>query len=229
MKFALFLTCSWKLPPSGDLADWFAQDVAPVLRENANGLTSDLFVPDEEGGDVLHFDDPERPDLIIQFTGYSAAQLSEFVIQNRLLEAVSDMGSRESLETTAGMFRIHETPVSDNPEPLPRVAGMSFVVRYFGPTKDNGAFAAHYAANHPPIMARFPGIRNVFCYVPVAWKNPGFDPSPVIVGNEVVFDNVDALNLALESDVLADLRADLKGFPEFGHNTHHAMHRCTLF
>jgi hypothetical protein len=49
--------------------------------------------------------------------------------------------------------------------------------------------------------------------------------SSMILGNEVVFDDLDALNRALESDVMPVLRADGKRFAEFGFNTHHAMRR----
>lgn len=228
MAYALFLTYCRTTAPAGDLADWFHQDVAPSLRACSDDIVIDMFVPDPDGMDVLHFDDAEQPDLMIQFTGRSPAQLSAVPAQAGLVEAVPWTGSKEETKITAGMFEIIETPVGDNAGPLPRTAEMSFMVRYFGPSENDEAFAAHYAASHPPIMARFPGIRNVFCYVPVAWENPGFHPSPVIVGNEVVFDNVAALNAALRSDVLAELRADSKGFAPFAYNTHHAMRRRTV-
>ena len=79
----------------------------------------------------------------------------------------------------------------------------------------------------PPIMADMPGIRNVLCYVPATWSNSAPIPSSgCILGNEAVFDSLDALNTALASDVRHRLREDYKSFPvKPGPNTHYAMQR----
>ncbi len=99
-------------------------------------------------------------------------------------------------------------------------------MRYYGPTDDQAAFVRFYTHNHPPILATFPGIRNVLCYLPLDWRsNKKVPDSSLILGNEVVFDDLDALNRALESDVMPQLRADGRRFAEFGFNTHHAMRR----
>ncbi len=51
----------------------------------------------------------------------------------------------------------------------------------------------------------------------------------MILGNEVVFDDLDALNRALESDVMPRFKADGERFAEFGSNTHYAMHRERIY
>ena len=51
-------------------------------------------------------------------------------------------------------------------------------------------------------------------------------PVSAQIGNEVVFDSLDALNAALASDVRHRLREDYKSFPvKPGPNTHYAMQR----
>ncbi len=87
-----------------------------------------------------------------------------------------------------------------------------------------------YTENHPPILATLPGIRNVLCYVPVEWSQPEHvEGSGAFLGNEVVFDDLDALNAALTSDVMPVLKADGARFAPFGYNTHHAMLREAVY
>ena len=101
------------------------------------------------------------------------------------------------------------------------------MVRYFAPVSDENLFRSNYLENHPPIMADMPGIRNVLCYVPATWSNSAPIPSSgCILGNEAVFDSLDALNTGLASDVRHRLREDYKSFPvKPGPNTHYAMQR----
>jgi hypothetical protein len=118
-----------------------------------------------------------------------------------------------------GLFRTLTTPV--NGEVAPREAALSLLVRYFGPMPDEGAFQNAYSDRHPPILARFPAIRNVRVYLPL----PEGPRSAIRLLNEVVFEDLDALNHALASDVLAQLRADSATLPPRGACSHHAMER----
>ncbi len=123
----------------------------------------------------------------------------------------------------AGVFRIEREPV-----PSPRDgddASVALVVHYYGPVDDAAAFASHYVAQHPPILARLPGVREVLCYVPVAAAHEGLPADPTVIRNEVRFDSMEALLASLRSPVLAELRADTKSFPRFGRSTHYPMIR----
>jgi uncharacterized protein (TIGR02118 family) len=90
------------------------------------------------------------------------------------------------------------------------------MVSYEGPAEDLNAWLGHYIDSHPPIMARFPGIREIEIYtrmdycaaLPVARSN-------AMQRNKVVFDSPDALNAALASPVRHEMRADFKHFPPF--------------
>jgi len=114
---------------------------------------------------------------------------------------------------------------------------VALVVHYYGPVDDAATFAAHYVAQHPPILARLPSVREVLCYVPVPAPVPvpalmpvpatpgGLRADPTVIRNEVRFDSMDALLASLRSPVLAELRADTKTFPRFGRSTHYPMLR----
>src|SRR5262249_38062686 len=121
-------------------------------------------------------------------------------------------------------------PVAGEAEPGPLTAPVSYVVRYERPAANEAEFIAHYVSNHPQLQARFPGIRNIMCYVPIQWRDPTpITPANYLLGNEVVFDSVEALDAALNSPVRHELREILKRFPKFaGKNTHYAMGRTRL-
>jgi uncharacterized protein (TIGR02118 family) len=128
--------------------------------------------------------------------------------------------------TCTAMGRI-EHPLPDAPAPAPLAAPFSYVVRYHRPAEDEELFVRHYLETHTPLLVRLPGIRNVFCYVPLRWQAaPGIANADYMLGNEVVFDQMDAFNAAMASPVRHEMRAHFRAFPPFaGRNTHYAMQR----
>ena len=127
-------------------------------------------------------------------------------------------------------MRTQYFPVAGESEPAPLTATLSYVVRYHRPAEDEAAFIDFYVKHHPPLLGEFPNIRNVMCYLPITWRDPtGIGHADYMLGNEVVFDSIDALNVALKSDVRHRLREDYKTFPPFtGLNTHYAMTRTRV-
>lgn len=121
-------------------------------------------------------------------------------------------------------------PVAGDTEPRELTAPISYVVRYHYPANDVQRFIEHYTSNHPQIEAGFPGIANVTCYLPIKWQDPTDLPCMgYMLGNEVVFESVQDLGLALTSPVMIDMRADFERFPTFhGHNTHYPMRRTRV-
>jgi hypothetical protein len=214
--YALTLTCEASAATPADLA--------AACRAALAGLPDlparELFLPHPDHATVPFFADGPPPAAILEVGAHAIDPL--------LAAAGTLAGSLGSVPGTnfrAGLFAVARQPIAGDRVAEPRGASMSFVVRYFGPTENPQAFAAHYVANHPPILARFPAIRNVLCYIPLPVPVPGFESDPCIIRNEVVFDDVPALIAALRSPVLADLRADSKTFAPFGRSTHHAMMR----
>jgi uncharacterized protein (TIGR02118 family) len=125
---------------------------------------------------------------------------------------------------------MHFYPVGGERSPAEWTAPVSYVVRYHRPAEDERAFVAFYTGSHPPLLGRLPGIRNIMCYLPIAWRDSsGLEHSDYLLGNEVVFDSTEALDAALASPVRDALREDFHRFPPFsGRNTHYAMLRRRL-
>ncbi|MDA0261919.1 MAG: hypothetical protein O3A21_06975, partial [Proteobacteria bacterium] len=115
-------------------------------------------------------------------------------------------------------------------QPLAMTAPLSFVVRYHGPCEDPIEFTEHYRRGHATALARLPKIRNVLVYARIDWDDPTkIERANYLLGNEVVFDSINALNAALNSPLRHELREHYKTFPGWtGHNTHFAMDRERL-
>jgi hypothetical protein len=93
----------------------------------------------------------------------------------------------------------------------------TLLVEYSGRCDDPTAWLDHYDAHHPPIMVRFPGVRDVATFrpapdlaLPDAWER-----GRAMQRNKVVFDSPAALVAALASPVMAEMRADRDAFPPF--------------
>jgi uncharacterized protein (TIGR02118 family) len=132
---------------------------------------------------------------------------------------------------TCTAMRRSDHPVAAAGKPAPLIAPFSYVVRYHRPADDEALFVRHYLDTHPELLARLPGIRNVMCYVPLAWRHPDEVPAAdYMLGNEVVFDHNEAFSAAMAAPLRHELRAHFRQFPPFsGRNTHYAMDRRRVF
>jgi uncharacterized protein (TIGR02118 family) len=230
MKIAVFVTIWAAQVTPADLRSYFLDQPLAFLEGVPTVVSVDLFVPDP--GDVALFDGPAAPALMIQIDFENAADAEALIqsddFRNLVLAEAAYPAPIEKL--ALDVFETVHFPIPGHKTPPPRTAPLSFVVRYYGPTEDVAAFDSFYTENHPPILATFPGIRNVLCYLPLGWRTTGkVSDASMILGNEVVFDDIDALNRALESDVMTPLREDGQRFAEFGFNTHHAMQRERIY
>ena len=228
MVFSLFATYEADAANAAALSTWFLDRPHQFLQDFEGISQADLFVPDPEK--ALFFDDGPPPAAMLQIEASELTPLQRLIDSGSFKEIFLDEPLRLIPDARAG-FGIFETiavPVFGEAIAVPRTAPMSFVVRYYGPMDDCQAFHDFYVANHLPLLAKFPGIRNAFAYLPVQWRNPGLPESGVLLGNEVVFDSVLALNEAMQSDIITELRDDSRQFPPFGHSTHHAMRRRSL-
>jgi len=226
MRIAIFVTI-WSKQVSPDyLRNYFLDQPLTFLSAHPKVVSVDLFVP--ETGNVASFEDGPAPALLMQIDMNSASDAQALVELDAFRRLIFDRAAYGGpIDNIAlDVFETAHFAIPGHQAPPPRTAPLSFVVRYYGPTDDAAEFVRLYTENHPPILATFPGIRNVLCYLPLDWRSTKDVPDRrVIIGNEVVFDDLDALNRALESDVMPVLLADGRRFAEFGYNTHHAMHR----
>lgn len=134
------------------------------------------------------------------------------------------------LDLSADAMERRFYPVAADAEAKPLSAPFSYSVRYHRPAEDEARFVDFYLNNHPPLLGRLPGIRNVICYLTMpGGAVAGLPSADYMLGNEVVFDTNEAFNAAMASEVRRELRADFARFPSFtGRNTHYPMDRKRL-
>ena len=190
----------------------------------------DLYLP--ASGDVPQFDDGAPPALMIEIGVENVADakaLARAEPFQRLVAAESAYAAPGAQVSIDILETVH-FPLPGQPTPPPRTAPLSFVVRYYGPNDDEAAFVRFYTEHHPLLLATFPGIRNVLCYLPPDWQSTHkVSDARVILGNEVVFDDLQALKRALASEVLPRLQEEGRTFARFGRSTHHAMLRERVY
>jgi uncharacterized protein (TIGR02118 family) len=231
MTIAYFLVFNGPAEHGEAVRRWLAGAPAALFKGAAGLETLDLYVPERSAKDPYLHDGP----------GPLAMLQAGFATQKRLEAFLATPDFRATLvapspappdEVTAVHDAMEQRfyPVAGEAKPGPLKAPVSYVVRYQRPAENESEFIAHYVDHHPQIQARFPGIRSIMCYVPIPWRDPTpITPASYLLGNEVVFDSVEALEAALNSPVRHELREDFKRFPKFaGKNTHYAMRRTRL-
>lgn len=202
---------------------------APALASAMHGVAwpaciegVDVFAPHPEHARLEVFGDGPPPFAIVECRVRSLDAIAELA---------RDAGLRAALArpASAGRWRAGGFQVVHEPVPEPARDGaqapLSLVVHYYGPVDDAAAFAAHYVAHHPALLARLPRVRDVLCYLPLGTPTHDWTADLTVIRNEVRFDSMDDLLAAMRAPAMRDLRADTKGFPPFGRSTHHPMLR----
>lgn len=108
---------------------------------------------------------------------------------------------------------------------------VSYFVRYRGQAQDPSAFLRYYKERHAPILQRLPGIRSLTMHVAQPWEDPcPVRPSGSLLVAQMTFEDVAALNAALQSDARRVAREDFDCFPQFrGEVTHEALTAGRVF
>lgn len=216
----------------GDAVRGWLKGAPAALFKGAPGLeTLDLYTPERTARDPYLHDGP-GPVAMLQAGFASQKRLETFLATPEFRATVVAPSPAPPDKVSAAHDAMEQRfyPVAGETKPGPLKAPISYVVRYQRPAEDEAAFIKHYVEHHPQIQARFPGIRSIMCYVPIQWSDPTpITPANYMLGNEVVFDSVEALEASLNSPVRHELREDFKRFPKFaGRNTHYAMRRTRL-
>lgn len=227
MTIAYFLHVDGPAGQHEKLQAWADDVFGPALGNSCPGIRIEAFTPQSVQDPYLGCEAGKL--LIVQADFDSEEQLENALASPSVGAALFAMPRDGDFQVTAEAFTVRHFPLLDGSTPSRR-APISFVVRYYPPIENEEVFNEHYFSHHPPIMAHFPRIRNILCYVPVKWQDANHvTPSQSFLGNEIVFESIEDLNAALASDVRHDLRADYHQFPPHeGVNRHHAMHRRVL-
>ncbi|MDT8321187.1 MAG: hypothetical protein RQ826_11735 [Xanthomonadales bacterium] len=225
MTVSVFVTYPGPAGQAAGLEAAFREQALPGLSAAPGLRFIETFRP--APGEVPAFAEDAAPALLAELNFDTPEEARDLLDTQELRAALSQGGGEQA---TVDVFHSVNFPLPGHARPPPRKAPLSFVVRYHRPVADEAAFVAFYTQNHPLLLARLPGIRNVLCYLPTGLELPaGMSTSSAFFGNEVVFGDLDSLNRALASEVLEQLKAEGRQFPPFGHNTHHAMLRRAVF
>ena len=151
--------------------EWLSDAALPALALLPGVGSIDLYVPAGKVSDP-YLDDGAGPVATVM-TGYASVEAAE--------AAMADPGFIDAFEhrtecpvsadATHDLMEMRFFKVPNTPEPTHFTAPISYVVRYHRPAENEDEFIAHYLSHHPPILATFPNIRNVICYVPLPWTD----------------------------------------------------------
>lgn len=215
MTFCWFATFSQAPPEPARLADVIAATAG--LRQ---GL---IFTPSSTNDPYLH--DGAPPPLVLQLYFDTIEALEAAVAPGGHLQQL-DRGAATQQAMLVRRFPVPDPTFRTPPGELP----CTYLVAYEGAAEDLPAWLSHYIADHPPIMARFPGIRQSEIYTCIDWC--GGLPWPRVTHmqrNKVVFDSPAALTAALNSPARHAMREAFQRFPPFtGPVTHFPMSTMTV-
>ena len=172
--------------------------------------------------DIYTADGPS-PQLALQLYFDDLLELEAAISAKGHLLALADRSAWPSLAgataTQQAMYARHFEIAGAGRPTGPRC---SFLVHYPGPAEDFNVWLKHYVASHPPIMRRFPNIRQIEVLSRVDWIDAmPFARVSHMQRNRVVFDSPAALTAALQSPVRHEMRQDYQRFPPFDGGSFH--------
>jgi hypothetical protein len=214
----------------GQLSDADLQSVTDVVQA-LPGLQDGLaFTPIAAAGEQPFASDGRGPPLVLQLDFATAQDLDAALMGAGSLAQIVRPGALPSLANAAVACQRLIGRRFATPDPVFRVPhgslACTFLVDYPGATDNLEAWLDHYDAHHPPIMTRFPEIREVATFRPDAEATNDLPCAreTSMQRNKVVFDTPDKLAAALASPVMAEMRADSAAFPPYSQRpTHFVM------
>ena len=170
-------------------------------------------------------DNEPAPSLVLQLQFDAIEALEAAIAADGPLSRLPDAVTRGRSVTQQAMLT-RRYPVPDPTLRTPAGAlPCSYLVQYPGPAADINAWNRHYNAHHPPIMAKFLGVRAIEIYTRIDWVS-GLDwpREDAMQRNKLLFDSPAALSAGLTPEVMQEMRADFRRFPPFqGGNTHYPL------
>jgi len=224
MPVSFFFTIEGSLADSPAYEAWVTTDLVPLIDQQGLARQLEIYRPEPQRARGFR----EVPPALLIEIGYENTEaalrsLADPEMKNAFAMVPSGTGE---LPKNCDLFDVLHSPLPGSERPFERSAPLSVVVRYHRPAVSEKAFTDFYIANHPPVLARLPRVRNVLCYLPIRWvNNTGIPTSDCMIGNEAVFDNVDDLNAAMASDIGPELAEDFRRFPPFSGPSSHVVTR----
>lgn len=217
MTITLFLTWRNAASPQARIAPDDRERIVGLVRRTPQLVRALAYEPDSARDPFLN--DGAPPQFGLQLYFADIAPLEAALAPQGHLQALAAPGEFLSLAeagVTQQAMLTRSFSVPDRSAGNAGSARCTYLVSYEGQAQDLNAWLDHYIERHPPLMARFPGIREIEVYTRLDWR--GFLPWPRVnhmLRNKVVFDSAAALDLALNSPVRQEMRADYNAFPPF--------------
>jgi len=233
MKVSFFLSFRDALKPDARVSESETSRFIDIVGTTPRLERALVFTPEYATDPYLNDGPPPR--LAAQLYFAEIADLEAVLARDGHLQVLAAPGMFPSLAGAVAGQQAMLARAFPVPDPAFRTAPghphCSYLVSYAGRADDLNAWLDHYVTGHPPIMARFPGIREIEVCTRIDWR--GFLPWPRVdhmLRNKVVFDSPAALGAALASPVRHEMRADYKAFPPFtGPVSHYPMATLTVF
>jgi uncharacterized protein (TIGR02118 family) len=218
MTFCYFVT--FANAPGAMLSEPDKTKVGALIASTPGLSHADLHTPSVTSD--IYTADGESPPLALQLYFGDLLALEAAIAADGHLQPLAAKDAWPSLAGASAIQQVmyaRKFPVDEPGDAGPKC---SFLVHYPGPAADLNAWLSHYVAGHPPIMRRFPGIRQIEILTRVDWIDAmPFERVRHIQRNRVVFDSAEALTAALQSPVRHELRADFHKFPRFEGGSFH--------
>jgi hypothetical protein len=217
MKIACFLTYHDEANPGCRASEADLMKFTGVLRSVSGVERLLVFTPEKTSDPFLRNEAP--PQLAAELYFDDIAPLERAAARGGALQPLADL--LPGAHVTQQAMLVRSFPV---PEPRFQGGGLpcTYLVGYEGPAEDLNAWLAHYIDNHPSLMARMPGIRELEICTRIDWCT--FLPwrrDPCMQRNKVVFDSVQALGAAVRSPIRREMREDYNRFPPFSGKVFH--------
>lgn len=229
MHFAYMLT--FRAPAGLAVTDRDFAAAERIVRQTPGLRRAHLHKP--AASKDYYIDDGPSPTFALQLDFSSLDVLESALAPDGHLQALItqpwDVLDKCDVEQQA--MAVRPFPVSDGhyrvaPGELP----LSYLVHYPGEAEDFGEWINYYLNNHPQIMIKFDGVREVEIYTRVDWLDAlPYRRVHYMQRNKLIFDSEAALNAANFSDVRHEMRRDFEAFPRFtGGNLHYPMHTLII-
>ena len=197
-------------------------EIRDAVRRISSLAHARIMVPDQSPAEQPFAADGRGPEFALQLYFESRAAADALLTVGSELAHLGLLSRMPPHEVTHQLMQVRSFPTG---AAAPAEPCLTFLVTYPGTAEDTRHWLDYYDKNHPPIMVRFPAIREVETYRPVEWTSAlPYARGTVLQRNKVVFDKLADLVAALASPVMAEMRADGRTFPPFtGKTTHFPM------
>lgn len=218
--------------PLGDrieLAEHELSDIAHIISR-VSGLSRALMhIPVPGGASHAFPHDEAAPPLVVQLYAPEVEIIEEALRPHGALQALVAPKSAtglQRLKLQQQIMLVRRLTIDPIESAHMVVAtSCSYLVHYPGQADDLSAWHRHYIDCHPPIMRKFPRVREIEICTRLDWIGglPGMRVD-FMQRNKLMFDSASELSAALSSPVIKEMRADFHTFPEFaGGNVHYPM------